>query len=877
MIQFDVAEVKRQLADNDPSLDVNSIADQLRVMSENALNDGSGNLAEGAKSLYNLLELVLVCEQPELRTSVYNFVAGSLDSLGKADDSDDVSRLVVEAGERYSEYSNFLEVESNLPESDYLSEGQWEGSGTDGESDFEVGAAQEQMELLLSAMSEVVSDRPSAETEASDQRVVKLTNEDFPVSGEDELAELMNDEDLQEAFLDDAARGLDVMEKCSLDFEQNPGNPETITQFCRELHTLKGASASVGLSQIASEIHEVETMLETEQANEQIVELMLGVVDKVRGVVERVQLNGRAGPDPTDKNAPPRELMPASFVGSASDDSTIRIRASKLDRLMDMLAELVVLRNRRESHMSELSVFNEELKRCSNRLGYFAQDVGGTGQPVFKSSQTLTEVSKDISDLSDEIRELHSPVRKDNLAISHFIRDFRHELMELRRIPMAGLFNRVQRSARDAAKAEGKQLTFDIEGEDAGLERELQEKLFEPLLHIVRNAVSHGIETPEQRSSHGKETAGKISLRAQSNSQMVVITVQDDGQGLNYEAIRRRGVEKGLIKPDQFLNESELGKLIFHPGFSTREAASAVSGRGVGMDVVMTTVQQMRGRIEIDSAAGQGTSMTIYIPARSGIEHVMVFRAAEQLFALPMQAVANVQHDPAGAQYVSLASALGVNIATSQNSGDVLFLRNSTHSKNRERFGFVIDEILGPEEVVVRKLPPMLQSHPLFSGLTLTGAGETALLLDAERLTKFNQNINATTADVIVRTNETAKANILVVDDSMSARKLLTKKLFAFGFNVVEAADGIEGLSEIRNGQFDLVFTDLDMPRMGGLELLFDLRQGRHKDQRVVVVSSRSADEFRPRALELGAVAYLSKPVDGDELKQLLIELELVD
>jgi CheY-like chemotaxis protein len=176
---------------------------------------------------------------------------------------------------------------------------------------------------------------------------------------------------------------------------------------------------------------------------------------------------------------------------------------------------------------------------------------------------------------------------------------------------------------------------------------------------------------------------------------------------------------------------------------------------------------------------------------------------------------------------------------------------------------------------VIRKLPPLLNSHPLFCGLTLSGASETAMLLDADRLSQFNQSI-ATVSTGDNRGTTDTQLKLLVADDSMSARKLLVKKLLSLGFHVTEAGDGVEALEKIRNQKFDLVFTDLDMPRLGGMELLFDLKQGQHKDQAVVVVSSRDATEFRDRATELGAVGYIQKPVTDSELNKTLLQIGLI-
>ncbi len=878
--EFDIDSLRKELAATElDRQDWDACSSRIRDFAEAALNESRMALADYAHSLTEIIELVELSQDETFKSQLIAFVVEQLDFLDPDADSDTIQQATQQTKEKRQEYLDCFDQDQGS-----LDDGDWDTDDLTAVGEFENSddhnnPSPDQLELLLSAVSkqtdlethtiEPPSPRPSKQNEPQATRPTADTNDPPAV---------IEDNDLREAFMDDASRGLNAMEQSSLAFEQNPQDREAVTQFGRELHTLKGASGSVGLSQLASEIHAAESELAKELSSEQTVDLMLQTVDKVRDVIQQVSSGAGDNADPTGQPSGSRDVLDTvSYSAGSGEDSLIRIRASKLDRLMDMLAELVVLRNRRESHISELNEFNEELRLCADRLSYFAEDPSRSENNAFNSSLTLSELSKDINDLSSGIRHLQRPVNKDNVSISHFIRDFRHELMQLRRIPIAGLFNRVQRSARDAAKTEGKKLRFEIQGDDAGLERELQEKLFEPLLHIVRNAVSHGIESPDERRSRGKDPSGLVALEAQSNSQMVVITIGDDGGGLNYEAIRQRGLEKGLIKPNQFLNESELGKLIFHPGFSTRDAASEVSGRGVGMDVVMTTIQQMRGRIEIESTAGRGTTMTLSIPVRAGIEHVMVFRSGGQLFALPMQAVSKVSpFNLQNENIVPLSSVLGIQAPGTGSGKDVLMLRNHERNRNARKFGFLVEEILGPEEVVIRKLPNLLQSHPLFSGLTLSGAGESALLLDADRLAKFNRNINAVPTGLENVDEENESKRLLVVDDSMSARKLLSKKLLSYGFTVVEAADGIEGLEQIRNGQFDLVFTDLDMPRMGGLELLFDLQQGRHKDQKVVVVSSRSVDEFRERAMELGAIDYLAKPVEDHHLKQLLEQQQLV-
>ena len=715
----------------------------------------------------------------------------------------------------------------------------------------------------------------------------------------EQLETVASDYEIREAYLEDAVRCLDQMEKCSLEFEESHDKEETVHLFCRELHTLKGASASVGLTSLASVIHDKETQLAntSDLSDDELTELLLDSVDKMRNVIDRIQ----SGNQLEESELEPQETLPendaskssnrptsravsvSSSISTAnSEDALIRIRASKLDRLMDMLAELVVLRNRRESSLIEFNECNKELTRCAARLSVcqstrfnreeddeqFANALGGQ----------LQEIARDISVVASNIRDLQKPVGNDNMSISHFIRDFRQELMQLRRVPTEGLFNRLQRAARDVAKLENKQLKLNCLGGETGVEQELQEKLYEPLLHVVRNAVSHGIETPEDRNKSGKPEQGTITLKAHTNSQILVIEICDDGKGLDHDAIRKRGLERGLIKASDRLSDDQLAHLIFHPGFSTREQATQVSGRGVGMDIVSTTMEQMRGRIDIESEKNVGTTMRLILPLRSAIEHVMVFRASDQLFALPTQAVVSAsrsnEFQRTGLIIHGFSDLLSMPSTECQ---DIVLLRTTAQgSGENESIGLRVQEIVGPEEVVLRKLPGLADNHPLFSGLTLSGSGDTVLLLDSEKLANYATQYESVTQETnVVSPSSSARKVVLVVDDSLSARKMLVRKLSAQGIDTQEAGDGVEALDILRQNKFDLVLTDLDMPRLGGMELLFDLQKRDRYETPVVVVTSRSQEQFRQQAIDRGAADYLTKPVSDEALGNVLTKLKI--
>lgn len=734
------------------------------------------------------------------------------------------------------------------------------------------------------------------------------TEPDFiarPTQGSDDAAaaHLADDPEMLEAYLDDALRCVASMEQAAMAIEENGQDREPVRQFCRELHTLKGASATVSLSELAAYLHDLETNLESLFANEQEqvdADRLFVAVDQVRTMIGELQPAETKGEvTPVSSNSPasaPQQASPrlpkelTNFAGN--DDASIRIRASQLDRLMDMLAELVVLRNRQESDVHEFNELNEELTRCSTRVSV-ADDAAQLQQAMLENdvlvdlemlqnSQTsavMSEVAKDISAVSRGLRDLQKPIIQNNVSISRFIRDFRQELMQLRRVPMMGLFSRLQRAARDAAKTEGKQVRVQLAGQNVGLEQEIQERLFESLLHVVRNSVSHGIEVESERIKAGKDTVGTIKLEASSNAQLLIIDVHDDGAGIDYPAVRKRATEKGLLLPGQEASEALLGKLIFHPGFSTKQTATAVSGRGVGMDIVANTIEQLKGRIEVDSVRGRGTHIRILIPLKSGIEHVMVFRAGEQLFALPMQAVSSAKRAN-GRNAVPVSTVFGLDARAADGAGDVLHVRRANTAGDTiagaNNLALQVDELIGPEEVVVRKLPNLLLRHPLFSGVTLSGSGKKVLLLDAEQFAAHcEQSVdpNADSSVLLEAGGTTDQKRALVVDDSLTARRALSKMMQAKGYQVIEAGDGIKAIEILRKQQFDLVLTDLDMPKVGGLELLLDIQSGNYSSATKVVVSSRNEQTFREQATEAGADDYITKPITEKSVEQLLDKL----
>ena len=711
------------------------------------------------------------------------------------------------------------------------------------------------------------------------------------------------DNELREAFMDDASGCLKALEVALLSLDANESDEDALNQICRELHTLKGASASVGIHALADHLHGLEDVLRENQTAgcAPNVDELLQSVDWIRE-----QLAFEAGglealsepPVSTSKNTEPFfTAIPVSspFDSTASstnmfteervDTETVRVKSSQLNRLMDMLAELVMLRNRRETELNDLQEVYHELIGTVSKMRLLSHDDCRT--ELDTSALQLSEVANDVLEIAQHVRDCARPVAEGNESVSQFIRQFRQELVELRRTPVSGLFQRLHRVVRDAAQVESKEVQLQLLGENAGIERSLQQRLYEPLMHIVRNAVCHGIESPETRVRQGKSASGTITLEAKSGPDLFVIEVRDDGGGLDYDAIRRRGVERGLIAAHQSVSHRELSQLILHPGFSTRVTTSQIAGRGVGMDVVASTLQRMRGWLEVDSEPQQGTRIRLSFPLPSVIQHAMVFRSGEQLFALPMHSVQNTGGSNPTSNCVMFSDLMGTACEKNADCCQRIVLAcespASTGGQSMSRITLLVDEVVGPEEVVVRPLPTMLKQHPFCSGATLSGMGQTVLVLDAHRVVESQFHLSGAASMLPVEgrsesgNEPQSRPRVLVVDDSLSARKRVVRSFERYAVEIVEASDGKQALEAMGKQRFAAVFSDLEMPHVNGMQLLAEVNsQESYEPPPIVIISSRNEEALMKEATEMGAHRYLSKPISDDALDQAIHDIPLL-
>ena len=451
------------------------------------------------------------------------------------------------------------------------------------------------------------------------------------------------------------------------------------------------------------------------------------------------------------------------------------------------------------------------------------------------------------------------------------------DLRRLQLMPAATLLRQLARMIRDTARNLGKKVDLQIIGEDISVDRAVLDHLHDPLIHLIRNAIDHGIETPEERLAHGKPETGRLVLRVRSEGSQVLISVEDDGCGIDAGRVAAVALERQLAGQEELdrMSVGEVLHLVFRPGFSTREAVTDMSGRGVGMDVVQTNLATLGGDIRLDTAVGKGTTVTMRVPLTLATEHGLVVRVSGAQFAIPAAFIERVMCiakdevvEVEGTQAVlvggnpvplrSLANVLELGQGETEN-GDGLCV-TVVRSKWRS-VAFVVDDIEGEREMVIKPLRPPLLSVRNVKGGTLSGSGGIIMALDAADLVASALG-KGVSAYAVARpsTGKISQSHVLVVDDSVTTRMLEKNILETRGFKVTVAVDGREAWDLIQVREFDLVVTDIEMPEMDGFALTERIKKSeKYAALPVIIVSSRSKEEDRLMGIRVGADAYIVK------------------
>lgn len=709
----------------------------------------------------------------------------------------------------------------------------------------------------------------------------------------------------------------------------------------RNLHTIKGSARMVGAMRLGELTHVMESrviaVIEGHlAASHDVFDTLEAQLDRLADAVEHLKQGdlapaledapvplkapvepvlGRAEPA-TAATADP--LAPATPVTRESNALTLRVRADWVDRMVNQAGEVAIARSRIESevfafkrHVNELSealvrlrghIREVEIQAESQMQATFqTQGAADEFDPLefdrFTRFQEVTRfLAESVNDISTVQHILLARLGEADAALiqqTRLNRELQQDLLRVRMVPLYSVAERLYRTVRQTARDVDKRAQLDIQGGELEIDRSVLEKVTAPLEHLLRNALAHGIEDPEVRRAAGKAEFGEIVLSARQSGNEMMLTVKDDGAGLNYARIREKAEANGLLLPGVEPTESLLAQMIFAAGFSTAETVNQVAGRGVGMDVVKSEISALGGRIDITSTTGAGTAFNIYLPLTLAMTQAVMIQAAKHDYALPAplvqqvlelkpheleQAMAAGELTWRGARYPFsyLPHLLGDTEAVHdvQRYNPVVLLKSGS-----SQAAVLLDAIEGTREIVVKNIGPQMARITGVAGATVRGDGRVILILNPVPLalrwaslprTAVERTVPAETAEVSAALQPPL---VLVVDDSLTVRKITTRLLTREGFRVDSAKDGVDALEKMHDLIPDVVLLDVEMPRMDGFELARVMRSdARLKTVPIIMITSRTADKHRNHAMEIGVNVYLGKPYQEQQLLDSIAE-----
>ena len=780
-------------------------------------------------------------------------------------------------------------------------------------------------------------------------------------------------------FAPEAQEYVEVIEASLLKLDKDPHNPETIQLLFRTAHTLKGSAYTVGFTAIGDLIHHVEDLMGAVQEGR--MQITPGMADAIFKSVDVVQLllkrdsrllahvrgdfvaaqqrlqrlveapaeampvavseSVAVAQAPLAEPSPQAEAQeaPAGEAAKAApkeieEGAVIRVSRERLERLLNLVGELVIGRGRLEQRLLVLEQLSGQVLVYKNRLSESVRSFGekhtftlpapsaGTGDAGEAGFNTLIDfgalefdkyddfnilarrVAEISADVGESMSQLSGSIRKAREDMGHLQRltlGMRDEIARARMVPIGTPFTRFRRAVREMARATGKDVNLITSGEQTEVDTVLVERLVDPLVHLVRNAVFHGIETTAVRVARGKPAAGTVYLHAAHRGNAAIIEVEDDGGGIDVEKIKAKAVAMGLIRPELAagMSESEAMKLIFLSGFSTAEMVGDQAGRGVGMDVVKRAIEAINGHIDIETEKGVGTKFTLSLPLTLLISTALLVRVGTDRYAIPLASIREVVLPAQGAiqeisgrailqvgeeaiDVRSFALLLGQDQQPSDGPLPVVIVRTSTGA-----IGLAVDELLGRQEIVIKALgtlKPFRES--CFVGATIDPEGRVVLVVDVSRMVggrpaeALPASEAAPAALLAEGTGEEdllpsvapPASGILLIDDSLSVRKFVGRMLEGGGYEVDTAVDGEDGLRKASARSYQLIITDLEMPKLNGYEVIQALRARQQtKYTPILVMTTRAGEKHRQMALSMGATGYITKPV---EEKALVLEVE---
>jgi len=820
--------------------------------------------------------------------------------------------------------------------------------------------------------------KTASPTKSSETKSIAKSLEDMAVPSDE----------FMDIFLEEAEEILENTQSLLERWQSTPNNMQLMKELQRELHTLKGGSRMVGISQMGNLSHHLESVLTkivegNAQTNPKLQEIVQTSVDELASMLERVKHSeplenpdkliaqidtaiisdglpeshieivppAVVSPPPVEsKKVKPQILEEAEVVSlklgpadknvdktAAADkpdkgekdemaeggEDRIRVRVTLIDKLTNLAGELSILRAHLEQQQAAVKNNISEMEQTVVRLrdqlrrlemetetqiiSHFHEVEKVVAQPVEQHhefdlleldrfslmqqlSRSLMESISDLVSIQDYLKTLSR--QTDTLLIqqSRVGAELQDSIMRTRMIPFSRISPRLQRIARLTARELHKQIDFIINGEDIEFERTVLNRMVAPLEHMLRNAIGHGVEEVAVRQQAGKPSSARVIIDISKESTDLIIKMSDDGAGLNLPVIRKKAEERGMIQPGAVVSDHELMQFILEPSFSTAKAITQVSGRGVGMDVANSEIKQLSGSLMIHSKMGKGTTFEIRLPLSLTINQALLVHVGEETLAVPMNHVDAVmrvlRHEVQNAdgtiatepphyyKYMDneyrvshLGDLLGFPRVTLSDSPLIptLLVRNGD-----KRIALLVDGIEGSKEIVVKSVGPQIGAIRWITGATILGDGRVVLILDISTITRADtlpQYDHMLIQDVVVEEKKPVAKTIMVVDDSITVRKVTARLLKRQGMDVITAKDGVDAIAQLQERVPDLMLLDVEMPRMDGYELAKQVRNTPGWTHiPIIMITSRTGAKHREHAEKIGINRYLGKPFNETEL-----------
>jgi chemosensory pili system protein ChpA (sensor histidine kinase/response regulator) len=764
------------------------------------------------------------------------------------------------------------------------------------------------------------------------------------------------DEEILSIFIEEADELLEEIDACVHVWSENPAGKDQLDLMLRHLHTLKGGARLAGLSSLGEFAHNLESMLSgVQQRGEVLDEAFFGSLNQQQDelarrveIYRKLALGEASAMDLATSTASVGVVAPASTPEqlTAADETTrssdepiaatagdqpstgtstqqapemVRVSSVLLEELINLAGESSIIRGRIQQQITDFGGAIEEMEgtierireqvrrlefEAESRETVFRSHQASEGESAFDDlemdrytmlqeiSRTLNEGSSDMMDLKDTLLNKSRDAETLLHQQARISSELQEGLTRTHMVPFARLIPRLRRIVRQVSGEVGKSVRFDAFNVEGELDRNVLERIVAPLEHMLRNAVDHGIESTEDRLRANKPETGRISLRLSREGGYVVLTISDDGGGINVEAVKSKAIERGLISATTEISDHDVMQFIMHAGFSTAAKLTQISGRGVGMDVVNSEIKQLGGSLAIDSTQGMGTQFTIRIPFTVSINRALMVVVKEEIYAVPLNTIEGIvrvspyeleayyqpdapMFEYAGQPYrlIYMGKMLEKTEAPSF-EGQVSPLPVILARSGDQAFALQIDRVIGSREVVVKTLGRQFSEVSGVSGATVLGDGSVVIILDimALVLKAESQALDVIEHDMPEPVDRAMK--VMIVDDSVTVRKVTSRLMERQGWEVLTAKDGVDAVNQLQDVYPDMVLLDIEMPRMDGFEVLRTVRRDpRLANLPIIMITSRTGEKHQRQAKELGVNGFLGKPFQEAGLMSTIDEV----